>query len=243
MLTANLINPLKAMEDRRLFYYAKPSAVLLEAGKSASDWDAYPAVEASASFNSLQTIHASGNFSDLNDRYADLFNAEPVGQFNYWDLQFILAEASLRGWISNAASTYYNAGITSSMRFLLNYTPDNEKYHHDMPISEAYIQSYLNANPLTGNTTHQLEQVITQKYLAGFLQDCDYFAWFENRRTGYPTFILNSSTNLNDPTSSFPKRWLYPQDELDYNGENVSEAIQRQYGGNDNVNQEMWILK
>jgi len=243
MLTANLIDPLKAMGDRRLFYYAKPSSVKLAGGKSASDWDAYPAVEASASFNSLQTIHASKDFTDLNDRYADLFNAEPVGQFTYWDLQFILAEASVRGWITGAASTYYQSGITASMKFLAHYTPDNKKYHHDMPITEAYIDTYLLANPLTGSETHQLEQIITQKYLAGFLQDCDYFAWFENRRTGYPKFILNPATNLNDPTNTFPKRWLYPQKELDNNGEHVAEAIQRQFGGNDHVNLEMWILK
>ncbi|WP_134090756.1 SusD/RagB family nutrient-binding outer membrane lipoprotein [Olivibacter sp. XZL3] len=243
MLSANLINPLKEMGDRRLFYYAKPSAVKLAAGKSASDWDAYPAVEASASFNSLQTIHATKDFSDLNDRYADLFNAEPVGQFNYWDVQFILAEASIRGWIGGAASTYYNAGITASMQFLARYTPDNEKYHHGMPITDDYIQQYVNDHPLTGSTEQQIEQIITQKYLAGFLQACDFNAWFENRRTGYPTFILNSATNLNDPTNTFPKRWLYPADELNYNGENVSEAIQRQFGGNDHVNQEIWILK
>lgn len=243
MLTANLINPLKAMGDRRLFYYAKPSSVKLTEGKEAADWDAYPAVEASASFNSLQGIHASKDFTDLNDRYADLFNAEPVGLFNYWDLQFILAEASLRGWISGAATDYYHAGITASMQFVAKYTPDNEKYHHNQPITDDYIQGYLIANPLTGSMDHQLEQIITQKYLAGFLQACDYSAWFENRRTGYPTFILNSSTNLNDPTTSFPKRWLYPADELNYNGENVAEAIQRQFGGNDHVNQEMWVLK
>ncbi|MDX3917133.1 MULTISPECIES: SusD/RagB family nutrient-binding outer membrane lipoprotein [Olivibacter] len=243
MLTANLLEPLKAMQDRRLFYYAKPSSVKLAAGLEVSDWDAYPSVEASASFNSLQGIRASKDFTDLNDRYADLFNAEPVGQFTYWDLQFILAEASLRGWVSNSAVNYYNEGITASMQFLASHTPDNEKYHHNMQITDGYIQTYLNANPLKGAMEQQLEQIITQKYVAGFLQDCDYFAWFENRRTGYPTFILNPATNLNDPTTSFPKRWLYPADELNYNGENVAAAIQRQFGGNDNVNQEMWVLK
>jgi hypothetical protein len=40
-----------------------------------------------------------------------------------------------------------------------------------------------------------------------------------------------------------PIRWLYPQKELDYNTENVSQAIRTQYGGNDNFNQQMWILK
>lgn len=243
MLTANLLEPLKAMDDRRLFYYGKPSAIKIAGGKLPSDFSAYPSVEASASFNSLQTVHASKDFTDLNDRYADLFNAEPVGLFNYWDLQFILAEAALRGWITGLAATYYNAGVTASMQFVATNTPGNADYDHGMKITDAYISQYLLANALAGSSEHQIEQIITQKYLAGFLHNVDFNAWFENRRTGYPVFVLNSSTNLNTPTTSFPKRWLYPQAELDFNGENVAEAIQRQFNGNDNVNQEMWILK
>jgi hypothetical protein len=34
---------------------------------------------------------------------------------------------------------------------------------------------------------------------------------------------------------------MYPQDELDNNFENVKEAIDRQYEGNDNINGVMWI--
>jgi hypothetical protein len=38
-------------------------------------------------------------------------------------------------------------------------------------------------------------------------------------------------------------RWLYPANELSYNTENLNEALARQYNGNDNVNEVMWILK
>lgn len=110
-------------------------------------------------------------------------------------------------------------------------------------MDDAYIQSYLSSVQLTGSTDNQIQQIITQKYLAGFLQDCDYSAWYDNRRTGYPAFVLNPSTNLNSPTTQFPKRWMYPQDELDHNADNVDSAIQSQYGGNDDVNALMWILK
>lgn len=36
---------------------------------------------------------------------------------------------------------------------------------------------------------------------------------------------------------------MYPQDELDHNADNVDSTIQSQYGGNDDVNALMWILK
>jgi len=40
-----------------------------------------------------------------------------------------------------------------------------------------------------------------------------------------------------------PARWMYPQAEYDYNGDNVQQAVQSQFGGNDDENQIMWLLK
>ena len=34
-----------------------------------------------------------------------------------------------------------------------------------------------------------------------------------------------------------------PKSESDYNNENLNEALQRQFGGSDDVNALMWILK
>lgn len=242
MVGATLINPLKALKDRRLFYYAEPAATQIAAGKSPSDYNAYIGVEASDPIASTKTAHATGNFSDFNKRYADLYNAEPVGLFCYWDSEFLLAEAAVRRWISGTpAETYYEAGIKGSMEFLANYTPS--AYNHGMPLTGDYINSYLSTVALNGSAENMIKQIITQKYLAGFLQDADYNAWYEHRRTGYPEFILNPDTNLNSPSTNFPQRWLYPSAELNYNPENVADAIQRQYGGDDNVNSLMWILK
>ncbi|MCD2424668.1 SusD/RagB family nutrient-binding outer membrane lipoprotein [Niabella pedocola] len=244
MVGATLITPLKNLQDRRLFYYAEPAPTQITAGKPASDWDAYIGVEASDPFSSTTAARAAGKFCDFNNRYKDLFNAEPVGLLNYWDLQFILAEATVRGWITGTgAQSYYAAGIQSSMNFLVNYTP--AAYTHGMAMDATYIANYPTtaAVALTGNSENQIKQIITQKYLAGFLQGCDYNAWYENRRTGYPAFVLNSATNRNLPATQFPVRWLYPQSELDVNADNVAAAIQSQYGGSDDANQVMWLLK
>ncbi|MGN6509491.1 MAG: SusD/RagB family nutrient-binding outer membrane lipoprotein [Chitinophaga sp.] len=244
MLTTTLIDPLKAMGDRRLFYYAKPSPVKIQGGMTPSDWDAYLGAEPSDAFPDLQSMRVSKDYSDLNNRYVNLVNAEPVSVYSYQEQQFVLAEAALRGWITGTtAQEYYAAGITNAMQFTAAYTPDVSDYHHDMKIDDAYIQSYIAANALTGSTDNQLKQIITQKYLAGFLQGCNYNAWYEQRRTGYPVFVLNSGTNLNTPTTQFPKRWLYPSNELSYNNKNLDEAIRRQYDSGDNVNEVMWILQ
>ena len=243
MLTTTLIDPLKAMGDRRLFYYAKPSPVKIAAGKSQSDWDAYLGAEPSNSFPTLQTMRVSKDYSDLNNRYVNLVNAEPVSVFSYQEQQFILAEAAIRGWIAGTpAQDYYAAGITNAMKFTASYTPDLADYHHNMKIDDNYILNYVTANVLTGTVQNQLQQIIVQKYIAGFLQGANYNAWFEQRRTGYPVFVLNPGTNLNTPTTQFPLRWLYPSNELSYNNKNLGDAIQRQFNGSDNVNGVMWIL-
>ncbi|WP_316823527.1 SusD/RagB family nutrient-binding outer membrane lipoprotein [Pedobacter gandavensis] len=246
MLSNTLLAPMKALKDQRLFYYAKPSPVKITAGLLASDYDAYPGVEPSDAFSSLQTRRVGKDYADLNNRYVQLVNAEAVSLFSYWDLQFILAEASVRGWITGAtAQSYYAAGISSSMNFVMASTPDLVDYNHNMKMDPSYINAFpaTAGVALAGSTERQIEQIITQKYVANFLHGGKYSAWTENRRTGYPVFTLNSGTNLNTPTTNFPLRWLYPGNELDYNSANVSAAIQSQYGGNDDVNQVMWILK
>ncbi len=246
MVSSTLIDSLKAFQDRRLFYYANPSPVQITSGKSVSDWSAYVGAEPSNSFPDLQTMRVSRNYSDVNSRYVNMVNAEPVKMFSYSDLQFILAEAAVRGWINDKpAQEYYSEGIKAAMHFVAQYTPDEAEYTHGMKLDDSYIQAYPATAPvaLSGSIEHQVSQIITQKYLANFLHSSNNTAWYEHRRTGYPVFKLNSSTNLNLPSTQFPLRWLYPSNELSYNTENLNEALQRQYGGNDNVNEVMWILK
>ena len=158
---------------------------------------------------------------------------------------FILAEAALRGWIdSGKASEYYKKGIRASMEFIADATPDKEDFHHGHPITNDYIDKYLNQEniQLNGNFNHDLEMVLLQKYLGSYLQHPDNDCFFDNRRTGYPVLPLNPESNLNTDPNKFPVRWMYPQSELDYNKENVQAAIDRQYKGNDEFNQIMWLL-
>lgn len=246
MLSANLIDPLKALQDRRLFHFATPSAVKVNGGLSQSDYNAYVGAEVSDNYSVLEIKKQSKDYSDINLRYVQLVNAEPVCLFSYWDTQFALAEAAVRGWISGTqAQTYYANGITSSMSFVANYTPDNETYHHNMKMDAAYIQAYpaTTGVALSGTDEQKIAQIIMQKYLANFFHRPNFDSWFENRRTGYPVFKLNSATNLNVPTTAFPLRWQYPSAEISYNSNNLNAALTRQYSGVDDFNSPMWILK
>ncbi|WP_294079999.1 SusD/RagB family nutrient-binding outer membrane lipoprotein [Proteiniphilum sp. UBA5384] len=241
MLSTTYIDLLKGNRDRRLFYVAEPAESLLANGKIESDFDAYIGVEPSDEYSVTIDKKSNREYSDLNKRYIDLATAEPVGLFCHWDVEFILAEATVRGWIDDDAQTHYSNGIKSSMNFYVHFVPT--EYTHGVTMDEVYINSYPSSVALGGTMENMIKQIIQQKYMAGFFHN-RYLAWFEFVRTGYPEFVLNPSSNMN-PTDNtkFPTRWQYPQNEIDYNTDNLNEAIQRQYNGLDNFNGIMWLLK
>lgn len=245
VMSTMIVDKLKDLEDYRLFYYAAPSPVKVAAGISPSSYDAYRAVNPSAVYSDLTAVASSKDYSNLNARYSELANSEPIYLISYSVLQFMLAEASLRGWINGTpASTYYENAIRTGMQFVANNTPDNADFHHNRKITAEYITAYL-ASPkvkLSGTPEQQLEKIITQRYLGTFLQ-AGFDGYFENRRTGYPIFPVNPLSNNNTDKDKIPVRWMYPDSEINYNNDNLTKAIQSQYGGNDDYNQKMWLLK
>lgn len=241
MLGATYIDLLKDHKDRRLFYVAEPAEALLKQGKNESDFDAYIGVESSDDYNSTIDKANSGMKSDINKRYEESATAETAGLLCHWDIEFLLAEAGVRGWINSDPQIHYANGIRSSMEFYAHFGSD--EYNHGVELDQAYIEAYPTTVALTGSEENKIKQIISQKYMAGLFHN-RFQAWFEFRRTGYPEFILNPNSNMN-PTDNtkFPTRWQYPQNELDYNTENVREAVQRQYNGSDDFNGIMWILQ
>ena len=82
----------------------------------------------------------------------------------------------------------------------------------------------------------KIERVIMKKYLQSFYQS-GWTAFFDHLRTGYPSFRRPAGVEI-------PYRWIYPQSEYNYNTENVTTAIARQFGeGNDKINVTTWWLK
>ena len=244
MLSSVILDSLKSLQDRRLFYYTNPSPVKIEQGMAVSNWNAYIGVDPAMVHSNLAQIAASRDYATINDRYLELATGEPIYLLSYAELKFMQAEAAVRGWIPGDAAAYYNAGITAAMKFVTDNTPDEARYHHNMMITNDYVQNtYLEqaAVVFSALPEQQLKQIFLQKYLSTYLQDPGH-AYYEYRRTGYPVFPVDPASNMNIPSDKIPGRWMYPQKELDFNSANVSDAIQRQYG-NDDVNGQMWLLK
>lgn len=244
MLSSVIVDSLKSLQDRRLFYYTNPSPVKIEGGMAVNDWNAYIGLDPSMLYSNLTQIAGSRDYSTINDRYLELPTGEPIYLLSYAELKFMQAEAAVRGWIPGDAAAYYNAGVTAAFKFVTDNTPDEARYHHNMQITNDYVQnSYLKqpAVVFAGTTDLRLKQIFLQKYLSTYLQDPNH-AFYEYRRTGYPVFPVNPASNMNIPSDKIPSRWMYPQKELDFNSTHLSEALQRQYG-NDDVNGQMWLLK
>lgn len=244
MVSDFMVNMLKKHEDYRLFYYAKPAQQKLDEGLEAGDWDAFVGVDPTAPISEIKEKFAISACSGLNERYINYIPGEPFIQVGYAEQNFILAEAALRGWISGDPNEFYLKGIRASMEFIANNTPDDAIYHYGHSMTQSYIDAFLakESVQLKGSFDEQLNMIMEQKYIAGFMQ-LPYQAYYDYRRTGYPVLPINPETSLNfNAPDKLPVRWQYPDTEISYNTENVEEAIERQYGS-DEVNKLMWILK
>jgi hypothetical protein len=117
-------------------------------------------------------------------------------------------------------------------------------FAHGNPITQSYIDNYFTDNAaFKTDQNEQLQQIWLQRYLLNFMQD-PISAFFDQRRTGYPVFPINPATSLNvNNKNAIPVRWLYPSSELNYNKQNLIDALNRQYGGVDEINNKMWLLK
>lgn len=242
VVSSLLVENLKTLNDRRLFYFCEPSPVMLVLGLTESDYDSYQGVDVAMDYGKMNDLFKSDMLSILNKRYAAEFCSDPGMMMSYAEQELNLAEGAVRGWIgSGTAQTHYKQGVTAALE---DMAITNSTYAHSMPITPSYITSYLSGKAAFKSTpAEQLKQIWLQGYILRFMQDAD-FSYFEYRRNGYPDFPINPKTSLNEnKPDAIPLRALYPGSEVNYNRENLVEALNRQYEGYDEINKVMWILK
>lgn len=221
------VDLLRARRDPRLFTFALPEKRAVDVGQPGYEksFSSYGGLDAGSYVNdNVQLLTEEGIGSPLHPRYYfDPVN-EPSIAVGYPELQFNLAEAAVRGWIDADASVHYYNGIRASLEFY--------------GIEPLKINNYLNERLVAYNEDQAMELINTQKYLA-FYMNSGWESFYNQRRTGIPQFAVGPATQNG---GLVPKRWMYPQDELDNNFENVAEAVNRQFNGNDNINGNMWML-
>lgn len=167
------------------------------------------------------------------------------------EVDFLQAESALRAWTgAGSAATHYTNGVTTS--FTQHGVADVASYLADDTSTPANFVDALNkANNIayasdvkiaynaSGTNEEQLEQIITQKWIAMFPDGQE--AWSEFRRTGYPRIfpvIVNNSGGKID-TDIQIRRINFVVSERNTNAANVNIAI-GYLGGDDTGGTRLW---
>ncbi|MBT33111.1 MAG: SusD/RagB family nutrient-binding outer membrane lipoprotein [Thalassobius sp.] len=234
-MDSTFIQRLQEREDPRLFIYATQTKSAKEAGKALDDFTSYEGGDPAAQYNDVNLKAAEGNVSRVNTRYYQDPENEPYMLLGYSEQQLILAEAAVRGWISADAEELYNSGVKASFKFYETYAEDYTAYVTET-IADDYLSRSINSFASAADDDAKIELIIMQKYLQSFLQ-LGWSTFYEQLRTGYPTLRRPAGVEI-------PYRWIYPQSEYNYNSDNVSAAISKQFGaGNDQIDEMTWWLK
>lgn len=139
------------------------------------------------------------------------------------------AEAAVLGF-GGDANTLYQEGIRQAMML--------------WGVGEDEISTYLADSPLgslTGTNEDMMRMISTQRWIAAYTDGFE--AWSVVRKSGYPE---NLADGVDDPEiygfgdigGRYPQRMKYGNQPKDNNGQNLSEALERQ--GADEQDTKLW---
>lgn len=131
--------------------------------------------------------------------------AAPVKFMSDYESLFLQAEAVARGYMAGNDQTFYEDGITA------NYLA----YGLTIGDAAAYFANPTFAYPIAGTLNQKIEAIINQKYFS-MCGNQNNEAWVEYRRTGYPSFLVESAIS-NIGSGRMPNRMFYPGSELTRN--------------------------
>ena len=212
-----LVNTLSDLKDPRLPVYASPTSASTFAG-----------LPYGAQGDFLKTFHIGtrkvpGNISQIGLAVSN--QSSPTVWTSYAQVLFTQAEAAHLGWISGGdgtAADFYNQGVTASLT--------------QNGVSSTDASTYLNQASVKFSASTALNQILLQKWIAGFLGD-GWESWAEYRRTGLPK-LLDPVPGSLSPGQNIPRRQQYPQTEANQNKANYGAVVARQ--GADLMNTRMY---
>jgi hypothetical protein len=228
---------LKRLNDNRLYAYAQPTTS--SGAGLVGEPDDYVGVPNGLADESALIFNGGSNFvSRVGLLYSCLVcddNASPTARqgmiMTYAELQFILAEAAEKGFISEDAESYYLKGIQASYDYFINRTA---LISADISMAVDPADDYFTQLSVayTGSQAEKLEKIGTQKWISLFFNGTE--AWAEWRRTGFPTLQPGPDALINQ----VPTRFMYPLEAQSLNGANYQAAVNTQ--GPDNITTQVW---
>jgi len=203
--------------------------------------DGINANEVIASLDGSVYLAAASNphTSYLADMYAE--DAHPMVKavlMNAAEVQFILAEAGVRGWIPNSALDYYNSGIQLSMEqygisdgdpSAVYDRANNTLIPFDQGVYMAQAQQIFN------DATDKMEPIMHQKWISQWFTPESWFDW---RRTGLPNLNVNIISGTKGQAT--PIRFGI---EDPFNEENLLQSISKLQPAENDQWSKMWLLQ
>ncbi|QRR03764.1 SusD/RagB family nutrient-binding outer membrane lipoprotein [Dyadobacter sandarakinus] len=186
--SATIVNPMNDLKDpRRPFYFTKKDSVYV-----------------GGQYGFLNTY---SSFSHISEKIID-----PAFEgllLDYSEVEFLLAEAVERGFITGSAAEHYNKAVTASITYW-GGKPEEAAVYLAQP-KVAYATASANWK----------EKIGFQKWLA--LYNRGWESWVEWRRLDYPKLSPPSGGNV-QPGLVIPVRMIYPIIEQTLNGANRAAA-------------------
>lgn len=245
-LSKNMEVTLKGLNDARLFAYAQPTNASA-AGVVGTPAD-YSGVPNGLSDEEALQYSPSGDpakgGSNFISRVGFLWScsactprANPIGYqsilMNYSELQFLLAEARERGFITTgSAEEFYQNGINASFGYYeARYRIVNLPQIADrLNIGNEYFTQPNVA--YTGSQEEKLAKIGMQKWIALYFSGLEN--WYDWRRTGIPGIVPGPAAF--EP--NVPRRFMYPSSVQALNEDNYRAALARQ--GEDRISTRVW---
>ena len=152
----------------------------------------------------------------------------------YAEINFLLAEAALKGWnVSGTVADLYAKGVRASMNFL------SDNYGCEK-ITDAEFNTFIINNGI-GYTDDQKKAAInTQAWILHFTNPAE--SWANVRRSGYPRLKSPAEYDFAQfltGGADIPVRLSYPVLESSYNKQRYEEALSRM-GGDNSWNTPLW---
>ncbi|HEY4335848.1 MAG TPA: SusD/RagB family nutrient-binding outer membrane lipoprotein [Puia sp.] len=248
-LAATLETTLGQLHDLRCMVFGEPARGL---GHSDTSYQSFVGAPSGMDLSTMSELIGSG----LADSKLSLYNrnlfysgftGQPTYILSYPEVCFCIAEGINRGWVTGDAATWYKNGVTAELAFhgivdggntvtLMAASGSEIAYPINFSFATYFAQPAI---AYAGNNATGLAQILLQKYLA-YARNSGYQAYYQWRRTGVPAFDAGSGTGNG---GIIPRRWQYPSNEITANGTNYQAALTSQYGGSDDINKDVWLVK
>lgn len=152
----------------------------------------------------------------------------PVFILTNAEVQFLLAEAAVRGLTSGSAASFYQNGLTDALTSIGKFGGGS--------IPSGTAVAYATANPLnTSSVPASLKMINEQIWATTSLFTNFVEAWNNWKRTGYPELTpINFVGNFS--SGQIPRRQPFPTAESATNGESLRSATARMGG-------DTWLTK